>query len=668
MSDHNNIYNIMGKLNALTPSEQVAQPTQKIYESVEAKGSVLEGVKSVEQKLSEKYMGFKAVEKAAKKGGAENPAAVAASIGRKKYGKTAFQKAAAAGKKMGESQLDEGIMDSLKGVVAKLQALPMIQKNLAAAKAKLPQIIAAAQKSQSGKDLMANLGIDEQQAQVAEGLGKTIAWGSYAGAGASLIAMVADFAMRAYISMGKPSFEEMSSYQASGFLLLAGFAAVGAGAIALGTSKAIDSAKKMGEEACNECGMYECMCDHDHMQEERETLKTKKGTIYKGGKHGYDQDSDNKKFDAPKGDIFGRTTGEVPAGKKGTKVKGKDTHDTVDETITKKTSAGEIIHDFQKSKNPKFAGKSKEQRKNQALGAYYGMHPEKSKVKEGKLTVSKALMESVNFKKMMDECNMTLEEMLECMNQDIQAYKATGDMTDRLRDFMHLHNHVKKMEEAKVDPMAPQMPSGQDVLPQQSTLGKIGSTVKNALTGPGDEELLARLQQDSQPTTTVDEELNELAKLAGITDEGNAFTGKLASTPKDGEFELDGETYTDTSNVDEDEAGPVQMYQESTLEEMAKLAGIFQEGKDYDDTTFPEPPTYDNTPDEHVEGEDVLLKGGDGEVAGMEKKMNSMKPTWKNADNPLAEDKSLMKPATEFNFVKEMGRDLMQAYEGIKAK
>jgi len=265
MSDHNNIYNIMGKLNALTPSEQVAQPTQKIYESVEAKGSVLEGVKSVEQKLSEKYMGFKAVEKAAKKGGAENPAAVAASIGRKKYGKTAFQKAAAAGKKMGESQLDEGIMDSLKGVVAKLQALPMIQKNLAAAKAKLPQIIAAAQKSQSGKDLMANLGIDEQQAQVAEGLGKTIAWGSYAGAGASLIAMVADFAMRAYISMGKPSFEEMSSYQASGFLLLAGFAAVGAGAIALGTSKAIDSAKKMGEEACNECGMaYEsCGCDHE---------------------------------------------------------------------------------------------------------------------------------------------------------------------------------------------------------------------------------------------------------------------------------------------------------------------------------------------------------------------------------------------------------------------
>jgi len=54
----------------------------------------------------------------------------------------------------------------------------------------------------------------------------------------------------------------------------------------------------------------------------------------------------------------------------------------IGEKITKKTPAGEIISDFEKSKNKKFAGKSKEERKNQALGAYYGMHPEKSKKKK----------------------------------------------------------------------------------------------------------------------------------------------------------------------------------------------------------------------------------------------------------------------------------------------
>ena len=61
----------------------------------------------------------------------------------------------------------------------------------------------------------------------------------------------------------------------------------------------------------------------------------------------------------------------------------------VNEVITKKTPAGEIISDFQKSKNKKFKGKSKAERQNMALGAYYGMHPEKSrkaKMGETKLT------------------------------------------------------------------------------------------------------------------------------------------------------------------------------------------------------------------------------------------------------------------------------------------
>jgi hypothetical protein len=41
------------------------------------------------------------------------------------------------------------------------------------------------------------------------------------------------------------------------------------------------------------------------------------------------------------------------------------------EIITKKTSAGKVIKDFQKSDNEKFAGKSPEKRKQMALAAYY---------------------------------------------------------------------------------------------------------------------------------------------------------------------------------------------------------------------------------------------------------------------------------------------------------
>jgi len=55
----NNIYNILGKLNALTPKQEEAKPAERIYESVEARGSMLEGVAKVEKKLSEQYAAMK---------------------------------------------------------------------------------------------------------------------------------------------------------------------------------------------------------------------------------------------------------------------------------------------------------------------------------------------------------------------------------------------------------------------------------------------------------------------------------------------------------------------------------------------------------------------------------------------------------------------------------
>lgn len=48
------------------------------------------------------YIGFKTLESKLKKKGIKNPSALAASIGRKKYGKKKFQAAAAKGKKLGK--------------------------------------------------------------------------------------------------------------------------------------------------------------------------------------------------------------------------------------------------------------------------------------------------------------------------------------------------------------------------------------------------------------------------------------------------------------------------------------------------------------------------------------------------------------------------------------
>jgi hypothetical protein len=55
------------------------------------------------------YMGFKAVEAKAKASGARNPGAVAAAIGRKKYGKKAMAHAAATGHSLrGHKTLSRG--------------------------------------------------------------------------------------------------------------------------------------------------------------------------------------------------------------------------------------------------------------------------------------------------------------------------------------------------------------------------------------------------------------------------------------------------------------------------------------------------------------------------------------------------------------------------------
>ncbi len=95
------MYDILGIFKNLDPKMTPVKEdvkTEPTYENVEPRGSIMEAVKNLE----EKYMGFKkTVASIAKGGSAEDPEAVAAAIGRKKYGKK-FQKAAAAGKKLGE--------------------------------------------------------------------------------------------------------------------------------------------------------------------------------------------------------------------------------------------------------------------------------------------------------------------------------------------------------------------------------------------------------------------------------------------------------------------------------------------------------------------------------------------------------------------------------------
>jgi len=107
-------------------------------------------------------------------------------------------------------QLNEGLMDSLNGMIAKIKAMPGIQKYIQMAQSKKAELTQALQHSANGKDLVANIqqAVGGQQA-VAEGLGQKIGGAVAASAGGGLLAGAADIMMRAYIAMGKPDLTQM---------------------------------------------------------------------------------------------------------------------------------------------------------------------------------------------------------------------------------------------------------------------------------------------------------------------------------------------------------------------------------------------------------------------------------------------------------------------------
>jgi hypothetical protein len=88
------------------------------------------------------------------------------------------------------------------------------------------------------------------------------------------------------------------------------------------------------------------------------------------------------------------------------------------EVLGKDADAGDYIHDFIHSKNPKFAGKSKEMRKKMALGAYYGKHNEEVKDEYAR-KVDKYLKKKYNK----EEVELHEETMKDCYDCGVREAK-----------------------------------------------------------------------------------------------------------------------------------------------------------------------------------------------------------------------------------------------------
>ena len=300
--------------------------------------------------------------------------------------------------------------------------------------------------------------------------------------------------------------------------------------------------------------------------------------------------------------------------------------------------------------------------------------------------MSESIMESVNFKRMMEEQHMTLEEMLECMNADMMQFKESGVCSDRLRDMMEVYSHAKRQMEETQQP-APVVPRG----------------IPGNVPVPGKMDRLNQRGPDyMEETDPLEEELSKLAELAGIT-MGEAQLNKKPDADSDGipdwadknptvagddedrkdeEVEQEGNAFGKA--VRDAKADGIQpgekvnvggreyaVREAQELVAMLRVAGL--DTKQLEEALAKNKATYGNT---EVDGEDdadeELANAPDEEYMSMkastlnpgeadsgEKQMNPDRPTFKNGDNALS------KPPVREAVVKLEDR-LAAEYESIK--
>jgi hypothetical protein len=166
--------------------------------------------------------------------------------------------------------------------------------------------------------------------------------------------------------------------------------------------------------------------------------------------------------------------------------------------------------------------------------------------------------ESINFAEMMKEQHQTVDEYLAELNADIAEFKKSGHMSGKLRDSLEMHKFSKKQltdeggsylnyADSAAENPAPREKPVAVVAPApkpQGIMGRMGSAIAggvksaagavNRVVGhPSDAEMLDRLKKD-----TMKEELDELARLAGLSESLKGGQKKLDKN-KNGELDSD---------------------------------------------------------------------------------------------------------------------------------
>ena len=279
-------------------------------------------------------------------------------------------------------------------------------------------------------------------------------------------------------------------------------------------------------EACAECSMHEGETTHKG----GEKVATKTGTIHKS-KATVDTEKELSRGDVPDLD----KDDDAPAS-------------------TEKKGRG----------RPKMATKDRSQ-----ASLPWGGKPPKDTYKHQKGSFVHKISES----RLIDESGETLDHILNRFKHDVKRFEAGEDIynsdlyhalfdyysengempygTQKARDgdpVEFIHDRLDMALADKAYGKDPANAEGYGL--EQEAIGEPQPGI------PGNVPLDDKMSRLNKPRdyyeeeVTMEDELNELARLAGLnTNEGNAFSGKLAHTAKGDSFEQDGKTFTNRSSI-----------------------------------------------------------------------------------------------------------------------
>jgi hypothetical protein len=494
---HDNIYSILGKLEALKPTTQEKHDAtvQQIRESVEAQGSILKGLRevgSVEQRLAKQFAESKIDEKAVSQAQQKFMGMVHAA---QKGSKAASPAVAKVAKSMGKKDAQDFAATKHKGLPQHVNE-------------KYNPVKAVKQCAKDYMEMNGIRSVHDLEAEDIESIGGDC-------------------------QMNYQDVCEILGCELPDSL----------GPVKSWDTDAQGNKFDLEEATCNECGMYESKCSCTPTNEGETTRKDGVTTHRKTDFPGYPSDDlDDSEEDENKG----------KRGRPRKHAKKKETGEKRGRGRPSKHSTGE------KSSKDNLPFSSKNKMGHDPFGR---VKPGVEKrVAESMDNLARRLTEGVNFANLLKEKHQTVDEMLAELSNDMKVFKETGHCSELLRDCMEIKGYHGKMmadegseQGIGQDLVTPQQRVAQATPPKPGVMNKVTDTLggmKDWLTGKPENPARPTYEEED----SLASELDELAKLAGLqTSEGNAFTGKLASTPKGGSFELDGKTFKDTSGLGEDD-------------------------------------------------------------------------------------------------------------------